>query len=89
MDVLDKQNKGLFILLDKCSIHRSHFVVDVIKKRGYKPLFIPPYSPFLNPIEERWPKIKKLIRNPLDQADTLTPRIAKTYNQITIEDCKG
>lgn len=50
MDVLDKHNKkGLFIVMDNCRIHHSHFVVDAINKRGYKPLFMPPYSPFLNP----------------------------------------
>jgi hypothetical protein len=53
MDVLDKHNKkDMFIVMDNCRIHHSAFVVDAINKRGYKPLFIPPYSPFLNPIEE-------------------------------------
>ncbi|CEP17968.1 hypothetical protein [Parasitella parasitica] len=59
MDVLDKHNKkGMFIGTDNCRIQHSAFVVDAINKRGYKPIFMPPYSPFLNPIEERWAKIK-------------------------------
>lgn len=91
MDVLDKHNKkGVFIVLDNCRIHHSQFVVEAINKRGYRPLFMPPYSPFLNPIEECWSKIKKLIRrNPLDKADTLTPRIGEACCQITIDNCKG
>jgi transposase len=53
MDILDRQNKkGGFIVMDDCRIHRSDFVIGAINKRGYKPLFLPPYSPFLNPIEE-------------------------------------
>jgi hypothetical protein len=47
MDILDKQNKkGVFIVMYNCRIHHSHFVVKAINKRGYKPLFMPPYSPF-------------------------------------------
>lgn len=65
MDILDKHNKkGMFIVMDNCRIHYSHFVVD--NKRSCKTLFMPPYSLFLNPIEECWSKIKKNIRrNPL------------------------
>lgn len=91
MDTLDKHDKkGMFILLDNGRIHHSHFVVEAINRRGYKPLFMPPYSPFLNPIEECWSKMKKFIRrNPLDESDALTPRIAESCRQITTEDCKG
>ena len=91
MDTLDKHDKkGMFIVLDNCRIHHSQFVTDVITRRGYKPLFMPPYSPFLNPIEECWSKMKKLIRrNPLDERDTLTPRIAEACLQVTVEDCNG
>jgi transposase len=91
MDILDKHNKkGMFIVMDNCRIHHSRFVVDAINKRGYKPLFMPPYSPFLNPIEECWSKIKKNIkRNPLDKSDTLTPRIAEACKQVTVTDCQG
>ncbi|KAG2210628.1 hypothetical protein INT45_005344, partial [Circinella minor] len=91
MDTLDKHDKkGMFIVLDNCRIHHSQFVTDVITRRGYKPLFMPPYSLFLNPIEECWLKMKKLIRrNPLDERDTLTPHIAKACLQVTVEDCNG
>ncbi|KAG2211633.1 hypothetical protein INT47_008730 [Mucor saturninus] len=53
MDTLDRHDKKrFFIVMDNCRIHHSAFVVNAINKRGYKPLFMPPYSPFLNPIEE-------------------------------------
>jgi transposase len=46
---------------------------------------MPPYSPFLNPIEECWSKVKKNIRrNPLDKSDMLTPRIAEACKQVTV-----
>lgn len=91
MDTLDKHDKkGFFIVMDNCRIHHSAFVVDAINKRGYKPLFMPPYSPFLNPIEECWSKIKSNIkRNPLDKADTLTSRLPEACGPITVKDCQG
>jgi hypothetical protein len=50
IDILDKYDKtGVFIVLDNCRIHHSRFVVDDTNKRGYKPLFMPPYSSFFEP----------------------------------------
>lgn len=93
MDVLDKHNKkkkDMFIVMDNYRIHHSAFVVDAINKRGYKPLFIPPYSPFLNPIEECWAKIKsKIKRNPLDTNSKLTPRIVEACQSVSVNDCLG
>ncbi|KAG2200953.1 hypothetical protein INT47_003188 [Mucor saturninus] len=87
MDVLDRHSKhGFYIVIDNCRIYYIHCVVDAIQSRGYKPLYMPPYSPFLNPIEECWSKIKKHIkRNPLSTSDTLTPRIKTTCETITTE----
>ena len=81
---------SLFIVMDNCRIHHSRFVVDLIHSSGYKPLFMPPYSPFLNPIEECWSKIKQNIRrNPLKKGDELTPRIAEACKTVTVEYCQG
>jgi hypothetical protein len=92
MDVPDKRDKkGFYIVMDNCRIHHSHYVVENIKSRGYKPLFMPPYSPFLNPIEECWSKIKKkhVKRNPLSALDSLTPRIQEACRSVSTEDCLG
>ncbi|KAG2212586.1 hypothetical protein INT47_000562 [Mucor saturninus] len=91
MDTLDKHDKkGFFIVMDNCRVHHSAFVVDAINKRGYKPLFMPPYSPFLNLIEECWSKIKSNIkRNPLDKADNLTSRLPGVCGSVTVQDCQG
>ncbi|ORE05867.1 hypothetical protein BCV72DRAFT_208449, partial [Rhizopus microsporus var. microsporus] len=42
MDALDKPNKHAFyIVMDNYRIHHYQYVVDTIKSRGYKPLFMP------------------------------------------------
>jgi transposase len=67
--------------MDNCRIHHSDFVIEAINKRGYKPLFLPSYSPFLNPIAECWAKVKRNTgRNQLSKLDQLTPRIAGAYD---------
>lgn len=76
MDILDTQNKkGALIVMDNCRIHHSDFVIEAIKKHGYKPIFLPPYSSFLNPIEECWVKVQKNTRASI-KVDQLTTRIA-------------
>ncbi|KAG1455158.1 hypothetical protein G6F56_007134 [Rhizopus delemar] len=91
MNVLDKHNKkDMFIVMDNCKIHHTAFVVDAINKRGYKPFFMSPYFPFLNPIEECLTKIKSDIkRSPLHSSSKLTPRIIEACKLVTVQNCLG
>lgn len=53
MDVLDKNNmKGHHLVMDNAPIHTPEAVWKVIESRGYKCLYLPPHSSFLDPIEE-------------------------------------
>lgn len=93
MDVLDKNNlRDFYLVMDNAPIHgpRGKKVEEFISKRGYKCVYLPPYSPFLNPIEEFWSKVKSGIkRTPIDGKDTLTPRILESCSNVTLKDCKG
>lgn len=72
-----KEHGEIIMLADNRRIHHSDFFIEAINKRGYKPLFLPPYSPFLNLIEECSAKVKKNTRrHQLSMVDQLTPRIA-------------
>ncbi|KAG1532924.1 hypothetical protein G6F51_012873 [Rhizopus arrhizus] len=83
MDVLDKNDmKGFYLVMDNAPIHKPATVRIFIEKRGYKCCYLPPYSPFLNPIELFWSKVKYGIkRNPFDTGDTLTPRIMESCSK--------
>src|ERR1700733_11532125 len=53
MDVLDKNNmQGYYLVMHNAPIHRPAKIRDLVESRHYKCLYLPPYSPFLNPIEE-------------------------------------
>ena len=55
-------SKGDVIILDKLSSHKSQYATNLLRDRGAWFLFLPPYSPVLNPIEMAFSKLKALIR---------------------------
>ncbi|CAN3354855.1 Tc1/mariner-like transposase, DDE-like motif [Diutina catenulata] len=64
LDVLDSDPNRTFkvLVMDNVSFHKGKIIGDYIKKRGYNALFIPPYSPDLNPIENYWAVLKFHVR---------------------------
>lgn len=82
--------KGYYILLDNAPIHTSSEVKDLITSRGYRYKYFPTYSPFLNPIEEFWAKVKACIkRKPFETGEDLTHRIVDACSMVTQQDCQG
>jgi transposase len=53
---------GQIVVMDNLSTHKGKRVKEIIEKRGYVLLYLPPYSPDFNPIEEAFSKIKGLLR---------------------------
>jgi transposase len=50
------------LIMDNSSVHKAKVVIDVLKKNKINFLFLPPYSPDLNPIELMWSKAKNKMR---------------------------
>jgi len=55
-------NAGDILLVDNLSAHRNVEAVAAIEARGARVLYLPPYSPDLNPIELCWAKTKQALR---------------------------
>ncbi|CEP09973.1 hypothetical protein [Parasitella parasitica] len=91
LDVLNKNNLlGQYIVMDIAPIHKNESIRQLIESKGHKCAYLPPYSPFLNPIEEFWSKVKYHVkRSALDTNDTLTRRITKACQTVTLSDCQG
>lgn len=53
---------GMTVIIDNASFHKSAKIKQLIEDAKCKLLFLPPYSPDLNPIEHCWHKIKTTIR---------------------------
>jgi transposase len=58
-----KLEPGDVVILDNLPGHKGEEVAELIRARGARLLFLPPYSPDLNPIELAFAKLKALLRN--------------------------
>ena len=59
------------IVLDNARFHKTAKTVEIVEKHGHQLLFLPPYSPDLNPIEKYWAVIKRKLKNILMQCDSI------------------
>ena len=50
------------VVLDHASLHKSSRIKELIEEAGCDLLFLPPYSPDMNPIEQFWSELKAKIR---------------------------
>jgi transposase len=81
---------GQIVVVDNLGAHKSERVRELIEGRGCQLLFLPPYSPDYNPIEEAFSKIKGLLRKA--QARTcqaLIEALGVAISAITVEDARG
>ena len=53
--------KSIVVILDNFSSHRAKATIDYANEIEIELVFLPPYSPDLNPIEYIWKSIKKII----------------------------
>lgn len=67
--LLPKLRPGQVIIMDNAPFHNSHKIKEIIEEAGCELLFLPSYSPDLNPIEHWWHKIKTAIRKELPKYD--------------------
>lgn len=54
--------KGDIVILDNLGSHKGQAARQAIRAAGAHLLFLPPYSPDLNPIEQLFAKLKHLVR---------------------------
>ena len=54
--------RGNIVIMDNLSSHKSRGVRDAIEAAGATLLYLPPYSPDFNPIEQAFAKLKALLR---------------------------
>jgi hypothetical protein len=80
LDEMDKypDMKGHYLVMDNAPIHSSSNIGKYINSRGYRYVYLPPYSPELNPIEQFWSVVKsKVKRNKFLEKESLMTRISE------------
>ncbi len=61
-DLLPKLPSQSIIVMDNATFHKGSEMKDAIEEAGHTLLYLPPYSPDLNPIEKKWAQAKALRR---------------------------
>ena len=75
------------LIFDNLAAHKSARAKKLIEDKGASLLFLPPYSPDLNPIELAWSKLKTALRaRGARTPDALVVAVAAALDEITNED---
>jgi transposase len=81
---------GDWVVMDNLSSHKVADVRQSIEKAGAQLLYLPPYSPDLNPIEKAWAKLKQLLRAAQARTrEALEFAIAEALKLITPDNAKA
>lgn len=81
---------GDIVVLDNLSTHKSKKAQDIIESIGARMIFLPAYSPDLNPIEKAWSKLKALIRAKKPRLrDQLEETLAWALDQVSKSDVEN
>ena len=78
---------GDLVILDNLSSHKSSAAQGIIEAAGARFVFLPPYSPDLNPIENIFSKLKQLVRGFRPQTfHQIIEAASNALQQITLDD---
>jgi len=81
---------GDVVVADNLSSHKNERAIQLIEAAGCRALFLPPYSPDFNPIEEMWSKVKAVLRDlEARTVPALYKAVGEALSRVTLSDCAG
>jgi transposase len=82
--------KGDLVIMDNLATHKIGGIREAIEAAGARLLYLPPYSPDFNPIENMWSKIKQILRSQAPRTESALLLATKTaFQTISSADCQG
>jgi transposase len=82
--------RGQVVVMDNLTAHKGEKVREVIEQRGAELVYLPPYSPDFNPIEEAFSKIKSLLRKAEARTrEALVEAIGGAISAVSAQDARG
>ena len=81
---------GQVVVMDNLSAHKGERIRELIEDRGCELLYLPAYSPDLNPIEEAFSKMKGILRKAQPRSrEALIEAMGRALASITFRDTRG
>ena len=81
---------GDVVVMDNLSVHKIDKVRELIEGAKARLLYLPPYSPDLNPIEKAWSKFKQFLRSAKARTrDALDAAVTEALKTITAENASA
>lgn len=88
--LVEQLRPGDLVVMDNLSSHKRDGTRKRIEERGAKLMFLPPYSPDLNPIEMIFSKVKQLLRSlSCRRRDELWKAMQRVLDQVTTSDAEN
>jgi transposase len=82
--------RGQVVVMDNLSAHKGERVRELIEGKGCELLYLPPYSPDLNSIEEASAKLKALLREAGARTrEALIGSMGRALEAVTAKDARG
>ena len=82
--------KGDLVVMDNLGSHKAKAVRHALRRAGAKLLFLPKYSPDLNPIEQLFAKLKHHLRRDQPRSrDAVCHALAKALDTVTAAECSN
>ena len=92
MHPYDGQSPNSVVVMDNCSIHHIDRVQQLLDNAGIIVIYLPPYSPDLNPIESAFSYVKLYLKQHDDVIDifpNITPLVKSGFDSISTEICQS
>jgi transposase len=82
--------KGATVVWDNSTIHKGQEIEQALREAGAKLIYLPPYSPDFNPIENFWSKVKNTLRSLGARTyKALDLAISEAFNQVSLKDIRN
>ena len=83
-------NGNSVLIMDNMNSHHVKAVKELLDSSGVRYIYLPPYSPDLNPIEKLWSKVKAFLRKfKARTLNALPNAIQNAFHSVTVSDCSG
>ena len=82
--------KGDIVVMDNLGSHKAKATRQAIREVGARLIYLPPYSPDLNPIEQFFAKLKHLLRKAKERSEeAVNDRIGTIIRATSVNECQS